>query len=119
MCPLGLAKSARLLESAAYRKAMRQGRKTLDDCFIVYANPNLLDHARLGIIVSRKVSLKAVVRNRIKRRIRESFRQHQQALSGLDIVVMAQLSSVGAAAKEQRESLARHWKDSTQRCKNL
>jgi len=44
---------------------------------------------RLGITVTRKVG-NAVVRNRIKRLVREIFRQHRQRLpSGLDIVWVA------------------------------
>ncbi len=51
--------------------------------------PNHLPHSRLGMAVSRKVG-NAVVRNRIRRRIRESFRLLQHDLpAGYDLVVIA------------------------------
>lgn len=56
----------------------------------VFAVPNDLGHARLGLSVGRKVGT-AVVRNTIKRRLREAFRLNQEALApegvGLDFVI--------------------------------
>lgn len=55
---------------------------------------------RLGITVTRKVG-NAVVRNRIKRLVREVFRQHRQRLpSGLDIVWVAKQQAAGACFAE-------------------
>lgn len=45
--------------------------------------------ARLGLVIAKKHVRLAVQRNRIKRQLRESFRQHQQVLAGLDIVALA------------------------------
>lgn len=45
--------------------------------------------ARLGFAVSRKVDKRAVGRNRIKRVLRETFRQVRGHLAGGDIVVVA------------------------------
>ncbi len=54
---------------------------------------NGLDHPRFCIPVGRKVSKKAVVRNRIRRRIREAFRGPLGQLNqGVDLVVLAQRS---------------------------
>lgn len=57
--------------------------------FQVFARPNTLTHPRLGLIVSRKVSKRAVDRNYIKRTIREFFRLNQQQFGSLDVVVRA------------------------------
>lgn len=42
---------------------------------------------RLGILVSKRHSASAVVRNRIKRRVREAFRLEQQGLGSLDLLI--------------------------------
>lgn len=52
------------------------------------AAPNGLPHARLGVVVSRKVCNRAVGRNYMKRVTREVFRCHASALAGLDVVVL-------------------------------
>ena len=49
---------------------------------------NTLDQARLGLAVSRKTSPHAVVRNRLKRVIREVFRQQRHSLDALDFIVI-------------------------------
>jgi len=44
----------------------------------VYAKPNALAYARLGLIVSKRIERHAVKRNRIKRILRETFRVSRQ-----------------------------------------
>jgi ribonuclease P protein component len=43
--------------------------------------------ARLGMLISRRHAARAVVRNRIKRCIREAFRLEQERLGPLDVLV--------------------------------
>lgn len=52
----------------------------------VSASPNGLAHARLGLIVPKKVLATAVARNRVKRLLREWFRLQQSGWTGLDII---------------------------------
>ncbi|HXE67081.1 MAG TPA: ribonuclease P protein component [Rhodanobacteraceae bacterium] len=52
-------------------------------------------NARLGLAVSRKVSKRAVERNRIKRVVRESFRAEREGLPALDILVIPRASAAG------------------------
>lgn len=68
--------------------------------------------ARLGLAISKKHCRKATGRNRIKRIIRESFRQQQALLAGLDVVVMNRPAATLAASREISDSLDKHW----QRC---
>ena len=63
--------------------------------------------ARLGVTVSRKVG-NAVVRNRVKRRIREWFRRDGQALvAGRDVVVIARSSAAQLTSAEASTQLSR------------
>lgn len=43
--------------------------------FVIHNMPNNLGHLRFGIVVSKKVSKSAVVRNRVKRVFREAMKQ--------------------------------------------
>ncbi|ODS24453.1 ribonuclease P protein component [Candidatus Endobugula sertula] len=56
---------------------------------LILAKPNKLSYARLGLIIAKKHIRLAVQRNRIKRLIRESFRQQQRNLVGIDAIVLA------------------------------
>jgi ribonuclease P protein component len=63
---------------------------------VLYAAPNDLSHARVGITVSRRVG-KAVVRNRVRRRIREAARMRLPELAtGFDLVFVARPASARA-----------------------
>ncbi len=105
-----LPKSHRLLRTEEFTAVIDNGRRTRDLLFTVYCAPNRLTHARLGMIVSRRVSSKATVRNRIRRYIREAFRHEQEQLAGLDIVVAAQPPAAYAEAARLRKALVQHWR---------
>ncbi|WP_147069531.1 ribonuclease P protein component [Sulfuriferula plumbiphila] len=53
----------------------------------VYAKPNQLMYARLGIVVGKKELRTAVARNLAKRTVREAFRTNQHNIQSLDIIV--------------------------------
>lgn len=53
--------------------------------------------ARLGLAVSRKVDTRAVVRNRIKRILRDTFRRQRHGLAGGAYVVVARAPSATAS----------------------
>ena len=60
---------------------------------------------RLGVTVSRKVG-NAVIRNKVKRAIREWFRSERDGLAdGVDVVVIARRPAVSLSGHEVRSSL--------------
>lgn len=65
------------------------------------------EHARLGLVISKKSVGDAVARNRVKRLCREVFRHLSTGLPGIDIVVMARpglaaIDNVGITALLQQ-----------------
>ncbi|KMN37742.1 MULTISPECIES: ribonuclease P protein component [Chromobacterium] len=68
--------------------------------FQVSARPNELGHARLGLVVGRKVHKRAVRRNYIKRTVREWFRLNRQTLPDMDFVVRAKVPFTRAERTE-------------------
>ena len=71
--------------------------KGLANSFLVlYARRNRLERNEVGITVSKKLG-SAVIRNRIRRRLREVYRLNEMRFSpGWDIVVVARSRSVNA-----------------------
>ncbi len=58
--------------------------------FVMYFLKNKLEVNRIGIIVSKKISKKAVVRNKIRRQIKEAYRLNEEKItSGYDIILIA------------------------------
>jgi len=85
----------RLRCARAYRRVFEQGEKLVGSLFILYIFPTLEPHSRLGIAVSKRLG-NAVIRNRIKRCLREMFRQHKAFLSfSCDVVCVARRGAVG------------------------
>jgi len=89
-----LLSAERLRRRADYLKCYRTGRRRHGALAIVYFAPNQLGHPRLGITASRKVG-KAVVRQRLKRRIREIYRRWRDRgmLPPLDLVIHLKVES--------------------------
>lgn len=63
----------------------------------------------LGVTVSKKVSKRAVDRNRIKRQMREFFRHHQAELNRAQLVITAKPSCLKASDEQRMISLQELW----------
>ncbi len=78
--------------------------------FTVLYRPNGSDVPRLGLAIGKRNCRLSTGRNRLKRIVRESFRQHRDELGGIDIVVMNQAAAATASNKLLFDSLDTHWK---------
>ena len=68
-----------------------------DGYLVLYARKNRTGRSRVGITVSKKLG-HAVVRNRVRRRLREIYRLHEDSFCpGWDIVVVARSRAVDAS----------------------
>src|SRR5687768_14241023 len=86
---LSFPKHARLRKRSDFLKLSRWGKKTHSPNFVIITRPNHEGATRLGLTVSAKVG-NAVVRNRVKRLLRECFRQwNHQIVPPRDTLVIA------------------------------
>ena len=84
-----LAKKYRLAKTKDIEAVAKRGQKIFSPYFLIKIFKNDLPHSRITVIVSKKVSNKATIRNRLKRIITEQLRLNfNQIKTGLDILVL-------------------------------
>ena len=81
-------KQDRLRKRREFLEVYARGDKVRTPYFFLYRLRNELDQNRLGLTVSRKIG-KTVFRNKLKRQLREIFRQHGRRKTGLALVEVA------------------------------
>jgi len=84
--------SVRLRKRSEFLRLRDSAQKFSTKRILVVWNDNALEHARLGITVSKKVG-NAVIRNRIKRFVREIFRANRLVMPAVDLNVIARSES--------------------------
>ena len=108
----------RLLKPDEYSRVFKNPVRSSDRYITVLAvarekseiqNLNQVLNTRLGLAISKKNAKRAVDRNRIKRLIRESFRQNLHMLPAIDLVVMAKPVTKTADNQQIFQSLKQHW----------
>jgi ribonuclease P protein component len=97
--PARYPRSARVRARPEFDAVFARGRRAAN---AILALHHLADAqpARLGLAVSRKVDSRAVVRNRIKRVLREHFRRLRAGLPGGAYVVVARAAAARASGPE-------------------
>lgn len=100
--------AVRLRERADYNLVFSAPEhRSSDRYFTVLGRFNVLNTARLGLVVKKKDIKRAHERNRIKRLAREYFRCHREALPHLDLVIIAKTPASLVDNEMVRQSL--HW----------
>lgn len=83
----GKFKKSRLTGQAAF-KAVYAGARYGTADLVYYYTRAALPQGRVGVVIGKKAFAGAVVRNRIKRRLRELYRRFVDVLMGLDLVIV-------------------------------
>lgn len=116
-----LSRQFRLLKPDEYSRVFKKPARFSDRYLTILAverekseildslDSNLILNTRLGLAISKKNAKRAVDRNRIKRLIRESFRQNLHMLPAVDLVVMAKPVTKSADNQQIFQSLEQHW----------
>ncbi len=101
-----LPKSKRIRKRAEFVRLGQVGRRRSGTRFVVLTEPRRDGVSRIGITTSRRVG-GAVVRNRIKRWVREFFRRHQHQLDpAQDVLVIARPGAASATYMDVKRELA-------------
>ena len=104
-------KTTTLKRNYEFRRVYNKGKSGVSPFLVVYARPNRGANNRLGVTVSTKLG-KAVVRNRVRRRLREIYRLSQPEMKrGYDVVLVARSRAVTASYSE----LARAYRKSCEK----
>ncbi len=97
--------SESLKKTEDFQKVYKTGKSYANRLLVMYIRKNETDRNRFGISVSKKVG-NSVVRHRIARLLRESYRLHEEMFhSGWDIVVVARAGAKNASYHEIESAL--------------
>lgn len=96
----------RLKKSRDFRRVQGRGRKIRQPNLMLLVLPGQVSQTRIGLTVSRRVG-NAVVRNRVKRWLRQGLRHQYPSIEGCwDVVVIAHPSAAEAGQEVLSEQLA-------------
>ena len=81
-------------ENYEFRRIYRKGKSLVSPQMVLYWQKNRQGQSRLGITVSTKLG-KAVVRNRVRRQLREMYRLHLPEMKkGYDVILVGRVKAV-------------------------
>lgn len=101
-----LAKKNRLKKRKDFESVFRKGKGFKENFLVLKKSRNNLDFSRFGFIVGGKVSKKATVRNKIKRRLRELVQTKLPKIKkGFDFILIAKEGLANKDFKEMEETI--------------
>ena len=98
-----------MLNKCDYEAVFKNAKKSKDKNFLVLFCKNKKKDPRLGLTISKKNCSLAKDRNKIKRIIRESFRNNITKLNGYDIVILNNKLTHTRTINNLHKSLNIHW----------
>lgn len=102
-------RSQRLLNARDYQGVFDDNKlKVANSTLLILARPTVGDGSRLGLVIAKKNIPTAVQRNRIKRIVRETFRQQVFDIP-LDIVFLARSGAKTQSSKQLTQGLRQAW----------
>ncbi|MDY6953492.1 MAG: ribonuclease P protein component, partial [Thermodesulfobacteriota bacterium] len=113
-----LKKAERILKRDDFKRLFQCGKKIHRDHFVVYYCRNSLGILRMGVTVSKRVG-RAVIRNRIKRLVRESFRLNKALCDhACDMNIIAKTGAAELSFQETDQALGNIFKEISKDCKH-
>lgn len=99
-------KQYRLAKREHFQRVFRFGQSVANYQFVLYSKKNAeLTHFRLGVSVSKKLG-NAVVRNRLRRQMKEIVRLHKdQILGGYDLILIARKPVANMSYHQMEKSI--------------
>jgi ribonuclease P protein component len=93
-------KKYRLRKNLDFRKVYNKGKNFWNRNLVLYVKKNELEETRLGITVTKKIG-NAVVRNKVRRRIREIYRLNLYRIEqGYDLIIIPKKNVTEISYKE-------------------
>ena len=106
-----LKKQNQLTKDKEFDNVFKNGRSSYDKIIGFKVIANKLNDSRFGILVSTKISKKAVERNRLKRQIREIIRLDLNSIkSGYDFIIITLPPVLDKTYEEIEKSISNHFK---------
>ncbi len=97
--------SESLKKNHQFQSVYQNGKSYANKYLVMYVKENGAGRNRIGISVSKKVG-NSIVRHRVTRLLRESYRLHEAMFnSGLDIVIVARMNAASAGYEEIKKAL--------------
>ena len=94
-------------ENYEFRRIYRKGKSVVAPSMVLYCQRNRQGRTRLGVTVSTKLG-KAVVRNRVRRRLREIWRLNKKDMEpGWDIILVARVRAVDTSYQKLNKTYRR------------